>query len=480
LQITHEFLGMITFILNDRLIQTEEPEGTALLDFIRYKAHLMGTKAGCREGDCGACTVLEGHLEKGKMRYKSIVSCLTPLGNVQGKHIVTIEGLQKEKMSPVQQAMIDNAATQCGFCTPGFVMSLTAHSLAPEKTSPEKVIKAISGNICRCTGYHSIKHAALDIARVLAKKNMDDPLEWLIKEAFLPAYFRDIAGRLEKIKTKTISVENGKPVAGGTDLYVQQADEMAVAKLRFLNKDKSLRKIEISNGICKIGGAVTAAEIMRHEKLQQHFPKIKTYFRLISSEPIRNMGTVAGNIVNASPIADLTIFFLALNSRVQILTKEGTKKEVGLRRFYTGYKQFVLKPGETITAIMFRLPEKAFFNFEKVSKRQHLDIASVNSAMLLELKNDVIETVHLSAGGVFAWPFYAEKTVDFLTGKKLSTETVFEAAGVLLSEIAPISDIRGSKEYKSLLLRQLFFAHFAAMFPHQFTPDILFSKLMAS
>jgi len=440
----------------------------------------MGTKAGCREGDCGACTVLEGHLEKGKMCYKSIVSCLTPLGNVQGKHIVTIEGLQKEKMSPVQQAMIDHSATQCGFCTPGFVMSLTAHSLAPEKSSPEKVINAISGNICRCTGYQSIKHAAGDIARVLAKKDMDDPLEWLIKEAFLPAYFRDIAGRLKTLKTQPAGSETGKPVAGGTDLYVRQADEMAVAKLRFLNEDKSLKQIEIADGVCKIGGAVTTAEIMQHEVLQKYFPKIKEYFKLISSEPVRNMGTVAGNIVNASPIADLTIFFLALDAQVQILTKEGAKRDVKLSRFYTGYKQFVLKPGETITGIRFRLPEKTLFNFEKVSKRQHLDIASVNSAMLLQMAGETIQTVHLSAGGIFAWPFYAQKTVDFLTGKKLSLEIVFEAAEVLLSEIAPISDIRGSKEYKSLLLRQLFFAHFATMLPHQFTPDILFSKMMAS
>ncbi len=476
---------MITFILNDQLIHTEEPAGTVLLNLIRYKMHLMGTKAGCREGDCGACTVLEGHLENGTIHYKSIVSCLTPLGNVQGKHIVTVEGLQKDKMSPVQQAIIDNAATQCGFCTPGFVMSLTAHSLAQEKSTPEKVISAISGNICRCTGYNSIKHAAEDLDAALAKKDQNDPLGWLIKEAFLPEYFRGIAGRLNEIKPESAGNKTGKPIGGGTDLFVQQADALAAADLCFLKEDRTQAdtrtiEIETDNGICRMGGATTATDIMHHPVLQRYFPRLKDYFKLISSEPIRNMGTVAGNIVNASPIADLVIFFLALDAEVYLQTTTGAKRNVPLRKFYTGYKQPACKPDEIITHLRFRLPEKALFNFEKVSKRQHLDIASVNSAMLLQLEGNIIREVHLSAGGVFAWPYYAKKTVDFMKGKKLTPELVSEAAEVLSSEIAPISDIRGSKDYKRLLLRQLFFAHFAEMLPQQFTPKVLFSKMMVS
>lgn len=480
------FSGMITFILNNQLIKTEEPAGTVLLDFVRYKMHLMGTKIGCREGDCGACTVLEGHLENDKIHYKSIVSCLTPLGKIHGKHIVTIEGLQKELMSPVQQAMIDNAATQCGFCTPGFIMSLTAHSLAPEKSSPEKVISAISGNICRCTGYSSIKQAAGDLVATLAKKDEKDPLGWLIKEAFLPEYFRGIAGRLKEIKTENRGSKSGKLVGGGTDLFVQQADVLAVADLYFLKGDKAQAdacaiEIETDNGVCRIDGTATATDIMQHPVLQHSFPRLNDYFKLISSEPIRNMGTVAGNIVNASPIADLVIFFLALDAEVHLETTAGTKRNVQLKKFYSGYKQLVMKPGEVITHIRFRLPEKkAAFNFEKVSKRQHLDIASVNSAMMLQVEGDIIREIHLSAGGVFAWPFYAEKTVEFLKGKKLIPELVAEAADVLLSEIAPISDIRGTSDYKRLLLRQLFFAHFTEMLPQRFTPDVLFSKKMVS
>jgi len=476
---------MITFILNNQLIRTEEPAGTVLLDFIRYKTHLMGTKAGCREGDCGACTVLEGHLENGTIHYKSIVSCLMPLGNVQGKHIVTVEGLQKDNMSPVQQAMIDNAATQCGFCTPGFVMSLTAHSLTPEKSSPEKVINAISGNICRCTGYNSIKHAAGDIAAILSHKDQKDPLGWLIKEDFLPEYFRGIADRLKNIKPENAGSRSGKQVGGGTDLFVQQADALATAELCFLKEvaaqaNAFIIEVDTDNGICRIGGTATATDIMHHPVLQRTFPRLKDYFKLISSEPIRNMGTVAGNIVNASPIADLVIFFLALDADVQLETKTGTKRNMPLRKFYTGYKQMIMSPDEKIMHISFPLPEKAVFNFEKVSKRQHLDIASVNSAMLLQLEDNIIREVHLSAGGVFASPFYAEKTVSFMKGKKLTPGLVIEAAKILSSEIAPISDIRGSKDYKRFLLRQLFFAHFSEMLPELFTPDVLVSKMMVS
>jgi xanthine dehydrogenase small subunit len=398
---------------------------------------------------------------------------------VDGKHIVTIEGLQKEKMSPVQQAMIDNAATQCGFCTPGFVMSLTAHSLAPEKSTPEKVVHAISGNICRCTGYQSIKHAAGDIAAILSKKDLKNPLEWLIKEAFIPEYFRKIEGRLREIQQKKPKNKAGRPIGGGTDLYVQQADELVTTDLHFCLQDEDFRHIATEQGICRIGGAVTVTEIMEHPVLQQHFPHLSQQFQLVSSKPIRNMATVAGNIVNASPIADLVIFLLALDTQVVLQDKDKTQRTVPLRKFYTGYKQLMMQPAEKIVEVRFPLPETTSFNFEKVSKRQHLDIASVNSAMLLKVQGDVIQKVHLSAGGVFAWPFYAEKTVAFLMGKKLTPELVFEAAGILLTEIAPISDIRGSKEYKSLLLRQLFVAHFTKMFPQTFTPDVVLSKITA-
>lgn len=468
---------MISFILNNQLINTEQTSGMILLDFIRYEMHLMGTKAGCREGDCGACTVLEGVLEGDEVRYKSIVSCLTPLGNVHGKHIVTIEGLQKDQLSPVQQTIVQNAATQCGFCTPGFVMSLTAHSLAPEASDKEKTIAAISGNICRCTGYKSIEHAAENLSSILEKKDSNDPLGWLIEQTFLPEYFRNIAERLKEIKSRDVAPGTGIPVGGGTDLFVQKAAALRTVDLHFLKNRLSEQNIEFTSRSCFLGAEVTASQIMEDERLLTYFPRLKSYFNLISSEPVRNMGTIAGNIINASPIADLVIFFLAMDTRLH-LNKNGNIRQIPIREFYTGYKTTRLEKGEIIDKIEFLLPaENTAFNFEKVSKRQHLDIASVNSALLIRTEENIIVQAHLSAGGVFAFPFYSRETIKFLEGKEISTQTLLEAATVLQNEIAPISDIRGSKAYKSLLLRQLFFAHFVELFPNLIPIDSLLEKI---
>ncbi|MBN2639313.1 MAG: FAD binding domain-containing protein [Bacteroidales bacterium] len=465
---------MISFILNNQLITTDKPEGMVLVDFIRYEHHMMGTKIGCREGDCGACTVLEGTLREGTVEYKSILSCLAPLGNVHGKHIVTIEGLEQENLSPVQQAMSDRAATQCGFCTPGFIMSLTAHSLKKEASDKEKTIASVSGNICRCTGYKSIELAAEDVNSELKNKEKNNTTEWLVKHGFVPEYFLTIAEKLKQIKAPMNNNKSGIPVGGGTDLFVQKADNLYYSDLNLTQENPQMKQIEFSNGRCFVGAAVNATEMMENKMLQQHFPGLKQYFKLISSEPVRNMGTLAGNIVNASPIADLVAFFLALDATVH-LKKGNTEREIPLRELYKGYKQLDLNQNELIEKVSFKIPEKEnVFNFEKVSKRTHLDIASVNTAIQLQVKNGTITLAHLSAGGVFAYPFYAYKTVALLVGKTLSHSTISEAAEVLLKEIAPISDIRGTKEYKSLLLRQLFFAHFVKLFPK----EIHFSELI--
>src|SRR5436190_2308570 len=177
---------MTEFILNDRTVRTDAPTGTVLLDVIRYHEHLPGTKIGCREGDCGACTVLVGELKpfesaQGfRVEYRSMTSCLLALANVHGRHIVTVEGLNMEKLSPVQQAMVDESGTQCGFCTPGFVVSLSGCCLSPGKVTKELAVRSIDGNICRCTGYKSIERAAAIVAEQLAKKDGADPMKWSV------------------------------------------------------------------------------------------------------------------------------------------------------------------------------------------------------------------------------------------------------------------------------------------------------------
>ncbi len=463
---------MIRFILNNRLIETKKPEGTVLLDFLRYEMHLMGTKSGCREGDCGACTVLAGQLNKdGQVVYKSILSCLTPLINVAGLHIVTIEGINKEGITPVQKVMVDNGATQCGFCTPGFIMSLTGYSISENKPTYDKSKNAISGNICRCTGYKSIEKAAGQLNEILEKKDTHHPLEWLIKENFLPEWFIDIPERLKKIKPESTNEKKGVIVGGGTDLFVQKARKLIDTPINsvFINKSE-LKTIICDSGKCFLGGAVTPSEIIDNSTLKKSFPDLKTYFNLISSEPVRNMGTIAGNIVNASPIADLTIFFMSQDANLHIKSDNGDKRLINLRDFYTGYKQFQLDESEIIEQISFDLPnENTYFNFEKVSKRKHLDIASVNSAMRLEVNNNKIEKVFLATGGVFPYPFYASKTCTFLEGKQPGESVLKEALNIFSKEIKPISDIRGDKDYKSFLAEQLIIAHFTRFFPGVFS-----------
>lgn len=457
---------MITFILNEKKVNTNAHPGTTLLDFIRYDQDLPGTKIGCREGDCGACTVLEGRLAGDKLVYRSIVSCLTPLGNAHGKHIVSVEGLNMDKLSPVQQAMVDHNGTQCGICTPGFVVSLTGHTMMHEKSCPESAVDSVNGNICRCTGYKSIERAAISISNMLKNKNPDKPIEWLVKNGFLPAYFIDIQAKLEEFRKSTNETTNGKQfIGGGTDLMVQRPDEIAESDLHLVFDNERLKGITHKDGEIIIGAAATANDIMHSPLLNEMFPEIKKHFKLISSDPIRNMGTIAGNIVNASPIADLSIFFLALGASVKLIYEKESRK-LPLHNLFLDYKKLDMKQGEYIESISFPVPEKHFaFNFEKVSKRTHLDIASVNSAILINTKNDQITCCRVSVGGVSPVPLFLKKCSDFLTGKPLTPSTIKEAAGVLDLEIAPISDVRGSKEYKRLLARQLFFAHFIELFP---------------
>ena len=463
---------MIEFILNNKIIRTAQNPGMTLLDFVRYEKKLHGTKIGCREGDCGACTVLIGSISNsGNLEYKSITSCISPLGNVQGKHVVTVEGTNlKEKLTVVQEAMKSNYATQCGFCTPGFVVALTGFSLSNAEKNSTNAIDAISGNICRCTGYKSIKNAAENVCQKLDYSKKTMPLDWLIENDFIPEYFKDINKKLAALNTKPASQNSGKVVSGGTDLYVQQADNLIDNTVGLISNNESLKGIQIEQNVCTIGANATVSNLWNHTVLNTYFPNLKKHLKLVSSEQIRNMASFGGNIVNASPIGDMTIFFLALNSDITFSNESNAERTIALKDFYNGYKTFDLKEGELIKSIHFKLPEeKAFFNFEKVCKRTHLDIASVNTAIQIEVKDNFIANAHVSIGGVFAFPKYLEKTSAFLTGRELNAQLIIEANTMLQTEISPISDVRGTSEYKRLLSRQLFYSHFIELFPATFS-----------
>ena len=477
---------MIQFILNNKDIKTDLPTGTTLLDFIRYHQHLMGTKIGCREGDCGACTILIGTLSGEKMEYMSATSCLTPIGNIQGKHVVTVEGINPEKhsaspithhpspithypspithddLTPVQKAMSDESATQCGFCTVGFVMSLTGFCMGNEKPTQENAIAAIDGNICRCTGYKSIERAAQRIVE-LKQQNEGDSLHFCIENKVLPSYFSNIKDRLSNIHKSILPINhNGHAhfVGGGTDLYVQKHDDMTDADIHFVLNGSILRGGKISEEYYEIDSTATVTDLKNSEVLNAHFPNLQQHLKLVSSTPIRNIATIAGNLVNASPIGDLSVFLLVLDT-VLILNDNGKRRDVALKDFFKGYKIINKTPTEMIEKIKFKLPSNdIFFNFEKVCKRTYLDIASLNCAISLKIKDNYIEKAAISMGGVSPIPLFLEETSAFLIGQKADIQTAIEANDILQKEITPISDVRGSSDYKRLLARQLFLAHF--------------------
>jgi xanthine dehydrogenase small subunit len=439
----------------------------------------MGTKIGCREGDCGACTVLVGQVSNGNIEYRSMTSCLVPLANAHGKHIVTVEGINfpDGELNPIQKAMADEGATQCGFCTPGFVMSLAGFCLSDKEATKENAIAAVDGNICRCTGYKSIERACGHVAETMKEKNGKN---------ILPAYFSSIKkSLLELNKTNgqlLQSVETGHAlslqpivVGGGTDLYVQKHDELKDAQSRFVFDHPELNGISKTGNKIFVGPSATVTDLKNSKLIQDIFTDFDRHAWLVSSTPIRNMATIAGNFVNASPIGDFTIFFLALNAHLTLTPTLSTsgeghatapKRELPLRNFYKGYKQLDKKPEEYIEQIWFELPGKNFkFNFEKVSKRTNLDIASVNSAIAITMNKDEIGEAAISAGGVGPTPLYLKKASEFLNGKKLSGELIHELIKIVQTEISPISDARGSAGYKTLLLGQLIKAHFIQLFP---------------
>ena len=469
---------MNRFILNDEEVLTDAPPGLALLDFIRYHKNLKGTKIGCREGDCGACTVLVGQITKGKLAYQSVTSCLMPLGNAFGKHIVTIEGINMNTLNPIQAAMHEEGATQCGFCTPGFVMSMAGYCLSEKPATEKNAIACIDGNICRCTGYKSIERAVIKLNDSLKTKS--DAVAFVTENKILPVYFNSIESRLKKLNASAnvVDSKNKSPnpkqiISGGTDLYVQKHDEMVHADVDLLSDTEFLKGISRNDDKFLIGASTTVTDLCESELVKEYFPNFENYAKLVSSTPIRNMATLAGNFVNASPIGDFTVFFLAMDTML-ILSDGDSEREIPLNEFYKGYKILNKKPEEFVRQLYFICPvQSTKFNFEKVSKRTHLDIASVNSAMKVTLDGNKILQAAVSAGGVSPIPLYLKNTSGFLAGKIVSPELISETIALAQQEISPISDARGSSEYKRLLLSQLIKSHFLKLFPEAISEDAI-------
>jgi len=456
---------MPAFLLNRSEYIANANEGQVLLDFLRTEQKLTGTKQACREGDCGACLVLSGQCINGVMHYQAVNSCLLPLGLIHGRHIVSIEGFNGEILNPVQQALVDQGAIQCGFCTPGIVVAITAFLMNAAESSVDLAVDALAGNLCRCTGYSGIKRALhqlcqqFDLSHSQSLARINDLIRWGI----LPSYFVDIATRLTELPVSiSLAEKQGINVAGGTDLFVQKAEDLLSTPLAFIDQPES---ISISQQQCTLSATTHIETIRQSDKLQALFPQIVDDFKSICSSAIRQQATLGGNLVNASPIGDLSVFFLALDAQLSIRSPTNQRR-VALRHFFLDYKQVDLQEGELIHAIDFQYAATPIrLSFEKVSKRQHLDIASVTTAMSVSVQDDKFKQIHISLGGVAAIPLYLQKTCVFLQDKKIAIDLLKQALAVAQTEISPLSDIRGSAEYKRLLAQQLLIAHWLKLLP---------------
>jgi xanthine dehydrogenase small subunit len=454
---------MLRFALNEGLVEVEANPGLPALDYLRDEARLTGVKHACREGDCGSCVVLLGPFHDGAVSYRAVTSCLLPLGALDRHHIVTVEGLNSHDLNPFQSALDVEGASQCGFCTPGFLVSLVGHLLNCPNWEVAPAFNSLAGNICRCTGYGSIQRATAKILDVLRDRvDVDEPrFAALVREGFLPADLREARAHTLDLEPATDDHGDDRPVAGGTDLYVQRPDDFARLDISLVRTPR--RGIRCESDEIVLAGNATAEDMKQSPELARELGDMIRPMDLMGSLPIRERATIAGNIVNASPIGDMTAMLMALNAELE-LASDGASRRLPLRSFYLGYKTLDLLPGELVESIRIQCRAGLMFNFEKVSKRTYLDIASVNSAVALRLENGVIIEAGLSAGGVAPVPLALVNTETLLIGRKPNAETAWVAARCAAAEATPINDVRGSADYKRLLLRQLVLAHFQVLF----------------
>lgn len=458
----------MSFILNRNTQEDELPPGLPLLDYLRDVQGLTAAKAGCREGDCGGCTVLLGQLDnEGRLRYRSVNACLVPLGAVSGAHVLTVEGLG-ETLTPVQQALVEEGGIQCGFCTPGMVIALTAHLLDSPRLDRPHLLEAMDGNLCRCTGYMGVKRAGERLHQRLPELPSEPAarMEPLMAAGVLPDWLVEIPGRLKALPRRRSTAEPGKgePVLGGaTDLLVQRPALLAAHEPWFAETHPELHGIRLADGRVRIGATTTMQEMLESESLAQVLPELHRALGHIASTPVRDRATLGGNLVNASPIGDLSVLFLALDAEL-LLHHHERERRLALSEFFLGYKRLDLAEGEILAAVEFDLPAGGF-HFEKVAHRDHLDIASVNCALQLELDGRRVRRALLAAGGVAPIPLRLREVEALLTGAELRTALVLEAARLAAASVAPIDDVRGSARYKRLLLRQLVLAGLLTLAP---------------
>ncbi|KAA0874414.1 xanthine dehydrogenase small subunit [Nitrincola tapanii] len=465
---------MIGFFLNQRWIEVDDvaPEMT-LLQFLR--THLMhrGSKEGCASGDCGACTlVLAEPVKKGqggwRLDYRSLNSCITYLGQVNGCQVITVEGLQAPdgRLHPVQQQMVEQHASQCGFCTPGFVMSLFALDKEKAKPSRLEVEEALSGNLCRCTGYRPILAAAQGLTQqpdhfTQAEAQVAEHL-WHWRQQHMGALHQEDRAFLqprdwEEWQQSCQAHPDARFLAGGTDLALETTQALRAFSLIDLSRLALLQQLRCDEAYFLIGAAVTYQQA--HAFLTQHLPLLAKLMPRLGSRQIRNAGTFGGNIVNASPIGDTPPVLLALEAKL-VFWHQGQEASCQMTDFFVAYRRTALPPSALLLRIEIPRPRLApgqsqFQRVYKVSKRRDDDISAVCLALNLTLESGRILAVRIGLGGMAATPIRAYAAESALQGQVFDQAAVQAAQQALAESCEPLSDVRASAAYRLRLVQNL-------------------------
>jgi xanthine dehydrogenase small subunit len=459
----------LRFWINDELIEEADlPGTTTLLRYLRDQRGLTGTKEGCAEGDCGACTVaILEERDDGPAQYRAVNACLLFLGMLQGQRLFTVEALGRRASHPVQAAMVDARASQCGYCTPGIVMSLFEACYRPDMTADWQVDDQLCGNLCRCTGYRPIRAAGRQVAglcpddafQVKANTHVqgDPSLDYRAPAGPLHPEQRYLQPTtLDALFSARATYPEAVLVAGGTDLGLSVTKRYVhYSAVIGLDGIGVLRAVERSESGWCVGAGVTLTRVM--ETVGAEIPALHKMLRVFGSRQIRSRGTLGGNLCNASPIGDMAPVLVALDA-VAIVAGPHGRRSVPMSDFFTGYRQTAMAGDEILAAVEIPHPEPGSFHASyKVSKRRELDISAVAAGMGVQVDADgTVSAIRLAYGGVSALAgARARRTEHALLGRPWTEAQIEAALPHLDVDFAPISDLRGSQRYRSLLVKNL-------------------------